>query len=64
MPQWKQYSGIWTSTQQAQARAAETWTGLPFDAGLWAWGSGVRGETGFNDQVDRSSPVQLGSLDG
>jgi alpha-tubulin suppressor-like RCC1 family protein len=26
--QWKQYSGIWTSTQQAQALAAGTWTGI------------------------------------
>ena len=28
---------------------------------LWAWGSNVLGELGFNDKINRSSPVQLGS---
>ena len=29
MPQWKQFSGIWTATQQAQAKGAGTWPGIP-----------------------------------
>tara|TARA_R110000751_G_scaffold271072_1_gene370844 strand:- start:3 stop:1436 length:1434 start_codon:yes stop_codon:yes gene_type:complete len=29
MPQWKQFSGIWTATQQAQAKGAGTWPILP-----------------------------------
>jgi len=67
MPQWKQYSGIWTATQQAQARAAETWTGLPFDAGIWFLGGYNNfGESGINDPsgTSKSSPVQIGSEDG
>ena len=67
MPQWKQYSGIWTSTQQAQARAAETWTGLPFDAGIWFLGGYNNfGESGLDDPgaTLKSSPVQIGSEDG
>jgi len=66
MPQWKQYSGIWTSTQQAQARAAETWTGLPFAAGAWFLGGYQNyGEGGVGTSaVASSSPVQIGSKDG
>jgi len=29
MPQWKQFSGNWTVTQQAQAKGAGTWPGIP-----------------------------------
>ena len=61
MPQWKQYSGIWTVTQQAQAAAAETWP-LRFDYELYAWGAGSKGRTAQNDVIDRSSPVQIGAL--
>ena len=61
MPQWKQYSGIWTSTQQAQARAAETWTGIPRPE-LYAWGANDSGMLGLNDAIPRSSPVQVGAL--
>jgi hypothetical protein len=42
MPQWKQYSGIWTPTQQAQAIAAGTWTGLP-QYELYVWGYNSHG---------------------
>jgi len=31
------------------------------DGTLWTWGSNQRGQLGFNDIVDRSSPVQVGS---
>ena len=61
MPQWKQYSGIWTVTQQAQAIAAGTWTGLP-QYELYAWGSGNAGRLGLGDSaIARSSPVQVGT---
>ena len=29
MPQWKQFSGNWTVTQQVQAKGAGTWPGIP-----------------------------------
>ena len=29
MPKWKQFSGNWTLTQQAQAKGAGTWPGIP-----------------------------------
>lgn len=29
MPQWKQFSGNWTITQQVQAKGAGTWPGIP-----------------------------------
>jgi len=56
--QWKQFSGNWTLTQQAQALAAGTWTGIPQDE-LYAWGDGQRGQLGQNDRVNQSSPVQI-----
>jgi alpha-tubulin suppressor-like RCC1 family protein len=58
MPQWKQYSGIWTPTQQAQAIAAGTWTGLP-QYELYVWGYNSVGELGLNNTVNYSSPVQI-----
>lgn len=61
MPQWKQYSGIWTPTQQAQALAAGTWTGLLTNE-LYSWGENSSGELGQGDTVNQSSPVQVGTL--
>jgi alpha-tubulin suppressor-like RCC1 family protein len=61
MPQWKQYSGIWTPTQQAQAIAAGTWTGI-LQPELYAWGENSQGQAGIGDVIDISSPVQVGSL--
>ena len=58
MPQWKQFSGNWTLTQQAQALAAGTWTGIPQNE-LYGWGSSDRGQLGQNDRVTQSSPVQI-----
>jgi len=61
MPQWKQYSGIWTPTQQAQARAAETWTGIPRPE-LYAWGSHYSYQLGLGSPAAAySSPVQVGT---
>jgi alpha-tubulin suppressor-like RCC1 family protein len=64
MPQWKQYSGIWTSTQQAQAVAAGTWTGLVFNE-FYTWGSNGNGQLGENavGSLSRSSPTQVGGKD-
>lgn len=61
MPQWKQYSGIWTPTQQAQAIAAGTWPGIVTQQ-LYSWGYNPDGALGVNDQISYSSPVQVGSV--
>ena len=42
-----------------QAVAAGTWTGFPF---LYAWGLNSKGQLGLNDIANRSSPVQVDSL--
>ena len=62
MPQWKQYSGIWTNTQQAQAVAAETWPGLVFSE-LYMWGSNSNGELGLGDTTTRLIPTQVTGTD-
>ena len=61
MPQWKQYSGIWTPTQQAQAIAAGTWTGLP-QYELYSWGINDIGQLGQGNVINQSSPIQVGTL--
>lgn len=58
MPQWKQYSGIWTTTQQAQAVADGTWTGLVFNE-LYVWGPNTSGQLGVNSTAWLSSPTQI-----
>jgi len=60
MPQWKQYSGIWTPTQQLQAIAAGTWTGVP-QPELYAWGANTDGQLGIGTVVNTSSPIQVGT---
>jgi len=60
MPQWKQYSGIWTPTQQLQAVAAGTWTGV-VQPELYAWGGGLDGQLGVGTAVNINSPVQVGT---
>jgi alpha-tubulin suppressor-like RCC1 family protein len=37
-------------------------TAVKTDGTLWSWGYGFGGGLGLNDSVDRSSPVQVGSL--
>jgi alpha-tubulin suppressor-like RCC1 family protein len=32
------------------------------DGTVWAWGNNFLGNLGLNDQIRRSSPVQVGSL--
>jgi len=53
------YSGIWTLQAQMQAKEAGQWTGL---SKLFAWGDNSSGKLGLGDTVNRSSPVQVGSL--
>ena len=60
MPQWKQYSGIWTPTQQLQAIAAGTWTGV-VQPELYAWGGNTSGQLGIGTAVNTSSPIQVGT---
>jgi len=55
------FSGKWGLTEQLQAVAAGTWTGLPAYE-LYAWGSNSNGQIGDGTIVDKSSPVQIGSL--
>jgi len=55
MPQWKQFSGNWTLTQQLQGLAAGTWTGI-VQSELYAWGFNGSGQLGQNDTVTQSSP--------
>jgi len=60
MPQWKQYSGIWTPTQQAQAVADGTWTGIIYNY-LYTGGNSSSGDLGDNTTINKSSPVQIGT---
>jgi len=56
-----QYGGLWTASQQADAKAAGTWPVPPVPY-LYTWGIGTDGRIGDNATTDRSSPVQIGSL--
>ena len=55
------YSGVWTLVAQMQAEAAGNWPKPP--VGLFAWGNNAQGRLGLGDEVNRSSPVQVGGLD-
>ena len=57
---WKQYSGIWTVTQQAQALAAGTWPGLVFSE-IYGFGLNSSGQLGLNNVANQSSPTQIGT---
>ena len=60
-PNGVQYSGIWTLQQAHDSISASTWPLAPGPA-LWSWGSGGNGRSGLGDEVDRSSPAQIGTL--
>lgn len=63
MPQWKKYSGSWSLSQQMQAVAAGTWTGIP-QYPIYMWGqatNGAYGTPGIPNSTIYSSPVQVAS---
>lgn len=55
---------IGTSTDWKQAIATSVGPAFAIknDGSLWAWGPNTNGYLGLNDVVDRSSPVQVGTL--
>jgi alpha-tubulin suppressor-like RCC1 family protein len=55
------FSGVWNLKEQIQAVAAGTWTGIATSE-LYAWGDAGDGELGDGTVVDKSSPVQVGTL--
>jgi len=55
------FSGVWNLKDQVQAIAAGRWTGVPtFE--LYAWGLNAGGRLGDGTVINRSSPVQIGTL--
>ena len=59
-----QYSGIWSLSGQANAKALGTWPTqpLPTFGGLYSWGLNSSGQLGLGDTANRSSPNQVGAL--
>lgn len=51
-------SQTWTDVQQAEKFSL----GLRTNGTLWSWGRNNLGQLGHNNLIDRSSPVQIGSL--
>jgi alpha-tubulin suppressor-like RCC1 family protein len=56
-----QYGGIWTASQQADAKAAGTWP-VPPSPKLFSWGQNNSGQLGLGNTTAYSSPKQIGSL--
>jgi alpha-tubulin suppressor-like RCC1 family protein len=54
------FSGKWGLTEQLQAVAAGTWTGLPLPQ-LYAWGDNALGQLGEGGVSNKSSPIQIGT---
>lgn len=53
----------WSSASAGgDAGASSASYAIKTDGTLWAWGSNLYGRLGLNDTVNRSSPVQVGSL--
>ena len=57
-------SGIWTMDQVAYYIKEGTWPKPDLPRALYGWGRNFQGQNGTNNIVDRSSPVQVGSLTG
>jgi hypothetical protein len=55
-----QYSGIWSLSGQANAKALGTWPVLPTNF-LYAWGDNSAGALGIGNRTNYSSPKQVGS---
>jgi len=59
-----QYSGIWSLSGQANAKALTTWPSPPSPA-LYSWGQNAQGQLGLGNSgagTYKSSPNQVGSL--
>jgi len=56
-----QYGGLWTASQQADAKAAGTWPSPPVPK-LYGWGYNAFGNLGLGNTTDYSSPKQVGTL--
>ena len=56
-----QYGGIWTASQQADAKAAGTWP-VPPSPKLYSWGYNFAGQLGLGNTTSYSSPKQIGAL--
>ena len=54
--------GALTTWSQASASQSDFTAAIKTDGTLWTWGEGLTGRLGQNSIVDRSSPVQVGSL--
>jgi alpha-tubulin suppressor-like RCC1 family protein len=57
------FSGVWTLQEQFEAITEGNWTGIELFE-LYSWGDNGFGQLGQNTSItlDRSSPVQVGSL--
>jgi len=53
--------GSGTTWSQVSATGGGFWLATKTDGTLWAWGQNNYGQLGLNNQVNRSSPVQVGS---
>lgn len=56
-----QYSGMWTLDQATNAKAAGTWPSAPAPH-LFTWGNNQQGSLGIGNQINKSSPNQVGTL--
>jgi len=54
--------GIWTLEQAAGYIKQGLWPRPPIPRQLFSWGANTNGELGQNNLIDRSSPVQVGTL--
>ena len=52
----------WAEVLSSSGSTYGTSFAIKTDGTLWAWGDGFAGNHGLGDTVDRSSPVQVGSL--
>ena len=57
-----QYSGSWSLSSQANAKALGTWpTAYSSNVGLYSWGNNAQGQLGLGNITSYSSPKQIGS---
>jgi hypothetical protein len=55
-------SGVWTLDEQLGLQKAGNWPKPPLPRELYSWGNNSTGNIGDGTTVNRSSPVQVGSL--